>query len=64
MLLELFEKVNQTCGFGIMSEPEHEREELSEVSRLTSDFEVEGGAGKTKTEAPESIRNHLALSES
>jgi len=47
-----------------MSEPEHEREEPSEVSRLTSDFEVEGGAGKTKTEAPESIRNHLALSES
>jgi len=47
-----------------MSEPEHKREELSAVSRLTPNLEVEGCDGKIKTEAPESIRNHLELSES
>ena len=47
-----------------MSDLEHEREEPSTVSRLKPDLEVVGGDGKIKTEAPESIRNHLELSES
>ena len=46
-------------GDWFMLELEHEREELSAVSRLTPDLEVEGCAGKTKTEAPELIRNLL-----
>ena len=48
----------------IMREPEQESEELPAVSRLTPDLEVDGRAGKTKIEAPESTRNLLELSES
>lgn len=47
-----------------MREPEQEREEPSAVSKLTPDLELEGGAGKTETEAPESIKNLLELNES
>ena len=48
----------------IMREPEQESEELSAVSRLTPDLEVDGKARKTKIKAPESTRNLLELSES
>ena len=40
-------------------ELEQVREELSAVTKLTLEPEVEGGAGKTETEAPESTKNLL-----
>ena len=40
-------------------ELEHVREEQSAVANPTPEPEVEGGAGKTETEAPESTKNLL-----
>ena len=37
-------------------EPEQVREELSAVTECTPEWGVEGGAGKTETEAPESTK--------
>jgi len=49
---------------GINRVPEQGRAEPSAVRRFTPDLEDEGGAGKTDTDAPESIRNLLELRES
>ena len=40
----------------MIMELEQVREELSAVTKLTLEPEVEGGAGKTETEAPESTK--------
>ena len=57
------EKSSQTSGNQniqrIILEPEQVREKLSAVTNRTLKPEAEGGAGKTKTEAPESTRNFL-----
>ena len=46
-------------------DPEHDREEPSEVSSFTPEaFPEDPGSGKTETEAPESIRNLRELKES
>ena len=49
---------------GIICDLEHESNELSTVTRLTPDFEVEIGAGKIEIKAPESTRNLMELRES
>ena len=47
---------------GITREPEHEREEPSAVSSFTpEELDKVLGAGKTDTDAPESMRNLLEL---
>ena len=40
-------------------EPEQVREELSAVTKRTLEPEIEGGARKTETEAPELTKNLL-----
>ena len=43
---------------GMILEPEQDNLDPSAVRSFTPEVEVEVGAGKTKTEAPESTRNH------